>query len=911
MKTNEPVTGKDIPFPEDTILVSKTDLKGIITYVNQGFIDISGFTEQELLGKNHNLVRHPDMPPAAFKDLWDTVNAGRPWSGLVKNRAKNGDHYWVKANVTPIKQDDRVVEFMSVRTPAAEQEKIAAEQLYREVRQRRASLGPSGFAAALAKLSRMSVKTLLASTVIGTLVALGLIAALVASDASKTVIYAFLALTGAATAVFGFSLTAYVTRPLRYGCEKLNQIAQGNYFDWAETDRDDELGRLLQAVKATQIKLGFEVVDAHERAAAATRIKTALDCVNTNVMVADKNYNIIYANAAVVEMFQEAESDLREMLPDFDATDLLGRSIDIFHKHPDHQRRLLDNLRDTYESQVTVGERTFRIVANPVVDTHGERLGVAVEWEDLTAQLRAERDEQRRLETERERAAENLRIRTALDNVSSNVMMADADNRIIYMNKQVVRMFREAEADIRAELPNFDADRLMGGSIDEFHRNPAHQRALLNNLKDVHQTEMRVGGRTLRITANPVVSDEGERLGTAVEWLDRTEEVAVEGELEGIVAAARSGDLSRRVVMEGKPGFFQHLAIGINALLDDLTSVFGDLNRVVKALSKGDLTQPISHAYQGVFGELKDNVNQTVVHLGKTVCDLRAAADSINTAANEITAGNTNLSARTEQQASSLQETASSMEELTSTVRDNADNAQQANQVAASARQLAERGGEVVHNAIDAMGQINTASSKIAEIIGVIDAIAFQTNLLALNASVEAARAGEQGRGFAVVATEVRNLAGRSATAAKEIKELIQDSAGKVQAGSELVNQSGETLGEIVTGVKKVGDIIAEIAAASAEQAAGIDQVNQAITSMDEVTQQNAALAEQTSAASSSLYDKAQEMERMMAFFETPHNPDALLDQIEQHDAAAIDAGGQPAKLNFYAARSPRAAHRA
>ncbi len=264
-----------------------------------------------------------------------------------------------------------------------------------------------------------------------------------------------------------------------------------------------------------------------------------------------------------------------------------------------------------------------------------------------------------------------------------------------------------------------------------------------------------------------------------------------------------------------------------------------------------------------------------------------------------------------EQQASSLQETASSMEELTSTVRDNADNAQQANQVAASARQLAERGGEVVHNAIDAMGQINTASSKIAEIIGVIDAIAFQTNLLALNASVEAARAGEQGRGFAVVATEVRNLAGRSATAAKEIKELIQDSAGKVQAGSELVNQSGETLGEIVTGVKKVGDIIAEIAAASAEQAAGIDQVNQAITSMDEVTQQNAALAEQTSAASSSLYDKAQEMERMMAFFETPHNPDALLDQIEQHDAAAIDAGGQPAKLNFYAARSPRAAHRA
>ena len=216
----------------------------------------------------------------------------------------------------------------------------------------------------------------------------------------------------------------------------------------------------------------------------------------------------------------------------------------------------------------------------------------------------------------------------------------------------------------------------------------------------------------------------------------------------------------------------------------------------------------------------------------------------------------------------------------------------------------------MVNNAIGAMQQINTASSKIAEIISVIDEIAFQTNLLALNASVEAARAGEQGRGFAVVANEVRNLAGRSATAAKEIKDLIQDSADKVQAGSALVNESGETLGEIVTGVKKVGDIIAEIAAASAEQAAGIDQVNQAITSMDEVTQQNAALAEQTSAASSSLYDKAQEMEGMMAFFRAPENPEALLTEVEQQASATISAAGQPAELDFFAARTAHMAWR-
>jgi methyl-accepting chemotaxis protein len=910
MKINEPVTGTEVPFPDDSILVSKTDLKGIITYVNQAFVDISGFGEAELLGANHNLVRHPDMPPEAFADLWATVKAGRPWTGIVKNRTKRGDHYWVKANVTPVQRNGHTLEYMSVRTPASAEEKRAAEQLYREVRAGRRKLAPKGRAAWAARLRGIPVRTLLGGTVLATLAALTLVGGMVATGASNGAIYSLLAVLGAATAVFGFALTGYVTRPLSYACRKLSQIAQGDYFDWVEVDRNDELGKLLQAVKATQIKLGFEVTDAQARAAAATRIKTALDCVSTNVMVADRDYNIIYLNDAVRRMFADAEADLVELIPGFDANNLEHQNIDQFHRDPGHQRRLLEGLRDTHVSEVKVGARTFRIVANPVVDAAGERLGVAVEWADLTQELRAREEEQKRLDVERRHAAENLRIRTALDNVSSSVMMADADNRIIYMNKTAHRLFRDAEADLVKDLPNFSAERLMGASIDDFHRNPAHQRGLLQKLTTAHDAEIKVGGRSLRITANPVFSDDGERLGTAVEWVDRTTEVAVENELEGIVAAARSGDLERRVDMHGKQGFFKHLAIGINALLDDLSHVFSDLDQVMQALSRGDLTQPMIRPYQGVFGELKNNVNGTLVHLGTTVRDLRQAADAVNIAANEISAGNTNLSARTEQQASSLQETASSLEQLTSTVRNNADNAQQANQVAANARQLAERGGTVVGNAIQAMDQINTASAKIAEIIGVIDEIAFQTNLLALNASVEAARAGEQGRGFAVVATEVRNLAGRSATAAKQIKELIQDSVSKVQAGAELVNESGETLGEIVSGVKKVGDIIAEIAAASAEQAAGIDQVNQAVTAMDEVTQQNAALAEQTSAASASLYDKAQEMERIMAFFHAPEDPAALLHDLEHAGPVAQSAAPQSAELDFFAARTAHMAWR-
>jgi methyl-accepting chemotaxis protein len=341
----------------------------------------------------------------------------------------------------------------------------------------------------------------------------------------------------------------------------------------------------------------------------------------------------------------------------------------------------------------------------------------------------------------------------------------------------------------------------------------------------------------------------------------------VEAEVELIVASAQKGDLSRRIETGNKRGFIKKLGTGINALIDQVERFFNELSEVMSVMAQGDLTQPVQGDYRGSFDDLKGNVNGTLENLRGILGQMRESMEEMRTAANEISTGNNNLSARTEQQASSLEETASSMEELTSTVRNNSDNAQQANLLATNARAKAEQGGDAVNRAVQAMNAINSASVKISEIIGVIDEIAFQTNLLALNASVEAARAGEQGRGFAVVATEVRNLAGRSATAAKEIKELIKDSEGKVHLGAKLVNESGATLEELVSAVKKVGDIIAEIASASAEQTDGIDQVNQAITSMDEMTQQNAALAEEASAAASSMSTKAGELNQLVASF--------------------------------------------
>ncbi len=288
--------------------------------------------------------------------------------------------------------------------------------------------------------------------------------------------------------------------------------------------------------------------------------------------------------------------------------------------------------------------------------------------------------------------------------------------------------------------------------------------------------------------------------------------------------------------------------------------------QVVRSIAANDLTMPIA---------VSNNDNQSLLfamhtmqqNLVKTVGEIRQSTDTIATATSQIAAGNLDLSSRTEEQASSLEETASSMEELTSTVKQNADNARQANQLAVSASEIAVKGGDVVSQVVDTMGSINDSAKKIVDIIGVIDGIAFQTNILALNAAVEAARAGEQGRGFAVVATEVRNLAQRSAAAAKEIKSLIDDSVKKVAVGSRLVGQAGTTMEEIVSSVKLVTDIMGEVTAASQEQSAGIEQVNQAITQMDEVTQQNAALVEEAAAAAASLQDQAGNLVQVASVF--------------------------------------------
>ena len=655
-----------------------------------------------------------------------------------------------------------------------------------------------------------------------------------------------------------------VTTPLNRLSGSIQELAEGaSNIEVPCTDRKDEFGDLARSVEAIVNRgQGYE------------RIKVALDSCKTNVMVADNDYNIVYMNESIGEMMQDAESDLQQELPQFNARKLMGANIDVFHKNPAHQRGLLDNLTQPYETTLTVGSRIFDLIATPVSDADGNRLGTVVEWADRTQE--AARDREMRTTYQ-----DNMRIRVALDNCTTNVMVADNDFNIVYLNDSVTSMMRDAEADLRKELSQFDANKLVGANIDVFHKNPAHQRGMLERLSSTYETSITVAGRIFDLIANPVKDAEGNRLGTVVEWKDVTQERAVENEINTVVNAVVGGNFAERVPLEGKEGFMLSLAEAMNRLCDTTGAALDDVSDNLGALADGDLNRRITKTYSGSFEDLKNKLNDTASRLGEIVTEVIVGANEVTNASAEITTGTNDLSQRTEQQASNLEETAASMEEIASTIKQNADNAQQANQLAINARSVASDGGEVVGRAVTAMSAIEDSSQKISDIIGVIDEIAFQTNLLALNAAVEAARAGDAGKGFAVVASEVRSLAQRSSEAAKDIKQLIIESGSQVKDGVDLVNNAGSSLTEIVDSVKRVTDIVSEIAAASTEQATGVEEINKAISQMDEMTQQNSALVEENAAACRMLQDQAETMHQRMSYFSV--------------DGASVQASSAPA----------------
>ena len=460
-------------------------------------------------------------------------------------------------------------------------------------------------------------------------------------------------------------------------------------------------------------------------------------------------------------------------------------------------------------------------------------------------------------------------LKIALNNVGLGLMITDNDRNITYINNRSIELLKTMENEIKQRLPEFSTDKLIGMNIDLFHKDASHQQRLLAGLTQPFSGDFKLGDKDNRIVATPLINGRGIRLGTVAEWHDRTVIVAAEQEMTAMINSVIKGDFSSRIRLTDKTGFYKEAGKGMNSIVDIFDAWMKEIIRVLASIEQGDLTQKIDDSGEdaGTFTQLIHHTNATVDNLHDLIVQITMAADAINTASREVAEGNTDLSQRTEEQAASLEQTASSMEQLASTVRNNAENAKQARQMAAAASSVATKGSSVVGEVVQTMVSINDSSHKIVDIISVIDTIAFQTNILALNAAVEAARAGEQGRGFAVVASEVRALAHKSAEAAKEIKQLISDSVRKVDGGSKLVGEAGSTMDEILASVKQVTDRMDEISAASAEQSSGIDQVNQAVMQMDEVTQQNAALVEQSAAAATSMQEQAHALMETVGVF--------------------------------------------
>ncbi|MEC3889506.1 methyl-accepting chemotaxis protein [Xanthomonas campestris] len=487
----------------------------------------------------------------------------------------------------------------------------------------------------------------------------------------------------------------------------------------------------------------------------------------------------------------------------------------------------------------------------------------------MRAMQRMQRDLRERIERDQQVANENLRIRIALDKSSTGLFITDTERKLIYANDSFKKTVAHYEGSIRLASSDFDASKVIGQHVSYLGLSDATLRKAMAALdRDGTTTfEERFGEAVFAQTVTTIQDEDGQWVGDVCEWRDRTIEVQVEDEVARIVRAAAAGDMTGRVDTDGKQGFFLQLAQQLNGLLDANAASIEQISALLSALSRGDLTVRMHGEFKGVFAQMRDDANATATQLADIVGRIKLSSTAINASAGEIASGNQDLSQRTEQQAANLEETAASMEELTSTVRQNAESARQANQLAIGATGVASQGGDVVSQVVNTMSGIEASSKKIADIISVIDGIAFQTNILALNAAVEAARAGEQGRGFAVVASEVRTLAQRSAGAAKEIKGLIDDSVHKVAEGSALVRKAGSTMAEIVASVQRVTDIMGEISAASQEQSAGIEQVNQTITQMDETTQQNAALVEEATAAARSMEEQAGHLAEAVSVF--------------------------------------------
>ncbi len=757
-----------------TSIVSEADKKGDILSVNEKFIEVSKYSQNELIGRPHNTTRHPDMPKETFKQLWSTIGRGDMFRGIIKNRAKDGTPYYVDAVIAPILgENGKPYKYLGVRYDITE-----------------------------AEVERQNARGILA-----------------AIDSSF----------------------AYIEFDLHGQVLKANR----NFLQLLEYQEN-------------------EIVGQHHRMfvepAEANLPSYAQFWRDLNAGISQKNVFKRITKSGKPVWIQAVYSPV---------TDEMGRTVKFIKIATDvtEQVQSAAMLKETVDQTLSVVDAALAGNLNLRVSMQGKSGPI----EKMCTGINSLMDQ----------AQVNFRVKVALDKCSTNVMIADASNIITYMNETVSTMFQGNEAQLRKVLPQFDARRLMGQSIDLFHKNPAHQTGMLAALKTTHRTQIKVGELTFGLVANPIVNERGERLGTVVEWNDRTVEVGVENDIASIVQAASRGDFAHRLSTEGKQGFFASLSTGMNQLLDTSEQGLTDVAGVLEAFAKGDLYRRIERDYQGLFGKVKESANATADNLTRVMGEVRDASEALLGAANQVSATAQSLSQAASEQAASVEETTASIDVMSASISQNSDNAKVTDGMATKASKEASDGGEAVSLTVTAMKQIATK-------IGIIDDIAYQTNLLALNAAIEAARAGEHGKGFAVVAAEVRKLAERSQKAAKEIGDLAGNSVSTAE-------RAGKLLDEIVPSIQRTSELVQEIAAASAEQSESVTQIGGAMGQLSKATQQNASASEELAATSEELSGQAEQLQNSVAFFNLGNDVPRVA--ANRHAPAPVERRAMPAKL--------------
>jgi methyl-accepting chemotaxis protein len=575
----------------------------------------------------------------------------------------------------------------------------------------------------------------------------------------------------------------------------------------------------------------------------------------TAIMTCDIDLRVTYANPSTITMVSKHLSAFEKAYPGFKLANLIGTNIDGFHKNPAYQRQILaDPSNLPHTADITVGDLTFSLNISALRNSEGEYTGNSLEWADVTEA--------------RKSASEAASLQSMVQNVETNLMICDLDRVVTYANPAVIEMMGGFERQIQTALPNFSVKTVIGTCIDDFHVNPAHQASLLadpNNFP--YKTELKVAGLEFGINGMALRDSEGEFVGIAVEWLDNNDRAKYRDEVNMLINCAKTGDLSKRGEVGSMSEIFRPMLQGINEIIDAIVEPVSEIRACLNKVAEGDLTAYVNGEYEGDHEQLKLSLNDTLDNLNDILNQVKSSSSEMASGSSQVSDSSQSISQGATEQAASLEQITASMNQMKTQTKQNADNATQANQLAQSAQNGAEKGNEMMNNMLGAMSEIDDSAQKISKIIKVIDEIAFQTNLLALNAAVEAARAGVHGKGFAVVAEEVRNLAARSANAAKETTELIEGSIKKVNAGTSVANTTSESLKEIVGGIGKVTDLIGEIAAASNEQALGINQVNQGLVQLDQVTQQNTANAEESAAASMELSQQANQLLEILKQF--------------------------------------------